>query len=160
MHLRDSRHPGLTGPRPVGRGNSLWITYVLPRPHNDMEVLPGWGISSMPWPPPRQHEQKRRYTPITHPFILIRRIWKDDYDGQMIFGDLVSLKLQDICLTGKEKPEKTSPRKPVPTGDRTMACCVTGAHATACSTEVEKFHIALKIFLCRIRCQFFWIIIR
>ena len=30
----------------------------------------------------------------------------DDYDGQMIFGDLVDLKLPDICLTGEEKPRK------------------------------------------------------
>ena len=44
-------------------------------------------------------------------------IMMDDYDGQMIFGDLVGLKLPDIRLTGKEKPEKTSPRKLVPTGD-------------------------------------------
>ena len=29
-----------------------------------------------------------------------------DYDGQMIFGDLVGLKLLDICLTGEEKPRK------------------------------------------------------
>ena len=28
----------------------------------------------------------------------------DDYDGQMIFGELVGLKLPDICLTGEEKP--------------------------------------------------------
>ena len=27
----------------------------------------------------------------------------DDYDGQMIFGDLGGLKLPDICLTGEEK---------------------------------------------------------
>ena len=30
----------------------------------------------------------------------------DDNDGQMILGDLVSLKLPDICLTGEEKPRK------------------------------------------------------
>ena len=30
----------------------------------------------------------------------------DDYDGQMIFGDRVGLKLPDICLTGEEKPQK------------------------------------------------------
>ena len=30
----------------------------------------------------------------------------DDYDGQMIFGDLVGLKLPDICLRGEEKPRK------------------------------------------------------
>ena len=30
----------------------------------------------------------------------------DDYDGQMIFGDLVGLKLPDIHLTGEEKPKE------------------------------------------------------
>ena len=45
----------------------------------------------------------------------------DDNDGQMIFGDLGGLKLPDICLTGEEKPRKTSPRKLVPTRDRTQA---------------------------------------
>ena len=30
----------------------------------------------------------------------------DDYDGQMIFGGLVGLKLPDICLTDEEKPQK------------------------------------------------------
>ena len=48
----------------------------------------------------------KQYTPFTHPFILTKRIWKYDHDGQMIFGDLVSLKLCDICLTGEEKPRK------------------------------------------------------
>ena len=28
----------------------------------------------------------------------------EDYDGQMIFGDLVGLKLPAIRLTGEEKP--------------------------------------------------------
>ena len=31
---------------------------------------------------------------------------EDDDDGQMIFGDLVDIKLRDICLTGEEKPRK------------------------------------------------------
>ena len=109
-----------------------------------MEGLPGWGISSMPGPSPRQHKHERRYIPGTHSFIPTRRIWNDDYCGQMIFGDLGGLKFSHICLTGEEKPEKTSPRKLVPTGDRTRARCVTGAHATASSTAVEKF---LLIFL-------------
>ena len=61
----------------------------------------------------------------------------DDYAGQMIFGDLEGLKLPDIRLTGEEKPEKTSPRKLVPTGDQTQARCVTSAHATTCSTAVD-----------------------
>ena len=44
----------------------------------------------------------------------------DDNDGQMIFGDLVGLKLPDILLTSEEKPQKTSSRKLVPTGNRTQ----------------------------------------
>ena len=61
----------------------------------------------------------------------------DDYDGQMMFGDPVGLKLPDIRLIGEEKPRKTSPRKLVPTGNRTRACCVASAHATTCSTVVH-----------------------
>ena len=30
----------------------------------------------------------------------------DDYNGQMIFGDPVGLKLPDICLTSEKKPRK------------------------------------------------------
>ena len=33
----------------------------------------------------------------------------DDYDGQMLFGDLVGLKFPDIRLTGEEKPRKPHP---------------------------------------------------
>ena len=38
----------------------------------------------------------------------------DDYDGQMIFGDLVGLKLPDIRLTGEEKPRKNLTQEPCP----------------------------------------------
>ena len=38
----------------------------------------------------------------------------DDYDGQMIFGDLVSLKLPDIRLTGEEKPRKNLTQETCP----------------------------------------------
>ena len=79
---------------------------ILFWPHKDMEILLGWGISSMPGPPPTQHEHEKRYTPFAHPFIIARRIWKGNYDGQMIFGDL-GLKLPDIYLTGEEKPRKS-----------------------------------------------------
>ena len=60
----------------------------------------------MPGPPPRQHKHERQYTPSTHSVISTRPIWNDDYDGQMIFGDLRGLKFPDICLTGEEKPRK------------------------------------------------------
>ena len=104
-----------------------------------MEGLPGWVISPMPGPPPRQHKHGTQYTPSTHSVIPIRRICNDDDDddGQMIFGDLGGLKFPDICLTGEEKTRKTSPRKLVPTGDRIRARYVTSAHATTCSTAVD-----------------------
>ena len=43
----------------------------------------------------------------------------------------------DICHTGEENPNKTSPRKLVPTGDLTRARCVTGAHAIALPKAVD-----------------------
>ena len=68
----------------------------------------------------------------------------DDNHSQMIFGDLWGLKLPDICLTDKEKPEKISPRKVVQTGDRTWAHCMTGAHATASPTAVDDFFVCYQ----------------
>ena len=124
----------------------LWITYILFWPHKDMGGLSEWVISSMPGPPPRQHKHERRYTPSTHPLILTRLIWKEDYGAKMILGDLAGLKLADICITGEKKLRKTSPRKLLPTGDRTWARCVTGAHATACSTAVDSIS-SLLLFL-------------
>ena len=38
----------------------------------------------------------------------------DDYDGQMIFGDLVGLKLPDIRHTGEEKPRKNLSQETYP----------------------------------------------
>ena len=119
-----------------GKGINLWITYILFWPHKDMEDLPGLWICSIPGPPPRQHKHERRYTPGTHSSIPTRQIW-NDYGCQIIFGDLVGLKFPDICLTVEKKPEKTSPRKPVPTGDRTRARCVTGTHASAWFTALD-----------------------
>ena len=137
--LRDPHHSGLRGHDLSKEGIKLWITYILFWPHKDMEGLTGWVISSMPEPPPRQHKHERQYTPSTQSVIPTRRIWNDDYDGQMILGDLRGLKFPDICLTGEEKPRrKISPRKPVPTGDRTRVRCVTNAHATTCSTAVDR----------------------
>ena len=74
----------------------------------------------------------------------------------MIFGDLGGLKLPDICHTGEENPEKTSPKKLVPTGDRTRARFLTGAHATAWPTEKFIYNMWSKLdsFL-RKRCFLF-----
>ena len=62
-------------------------------------------------------------------------------------GTLGGLKFPDMCLTGEEKPQKTSPRKPVPTGDRTRARCVTSTHATTCSTAVDLHILKCKYSL-------------
>ena len=86
-----------------GEGIKLWITDIF-WPHKDMEGLPRWVISPMLGPPPRQHKHERQYTPSIHPFIPTRRIWNDDYGGQMLFEDLVGLKFPDICLTGELVP--------------------------------------------------------
>ena len=94
-----------------GEGIKLWITYILFWPHKDMEGLPGWVISSMPGPPPRQHKHERQYIPDTHSIIPTRRIWNDDNGGQMIF---VGLKFPDICLTGEEKPRKNLTQETCP----------------------------------------------
>ena len=38
----------------------------------------------------------------------------DDNDGQIIFGDLMGLKLPDICLTGEENPEQNLAQETCP----------------------------------------------
>ena len=38
----------------------------------------------------------------------------DDYDGNIIFGDLVGLKRSDIRLTGEEKPRKNLTQETCP----------------------------------------------
>ena len=84
-------------------------------------------------PPPRQHKHERQYTPSIQPFIPTRRIWNDRFPT--------------FVLQVRKNPEKTSPRKPAPTGDRTRARCVTSAHATTCSTAVDSIYCNLQYFL-------------
>ena len=48
--------------------------------------------------------------------IPTRRKWNNDYDGQMILGDLGGLKYPDICLTGEEKPRKNLTQETCPDG--------------------------------------------
>ena len=126
-------------------GIKLWITYILFWPNKDMEGLPDeWSAQCRATSETAQTGK----TSSTHSVIPTRRIWNDDYDGQMIFGDLGGLKFPGICLIGEEKPKKkkNSTRKPVPTGDRTRARCVTSAHATTCSTAVDAYlYLRLKL---------------
>ena len=77
----------------------------------------------------------------------------DDNDGQMIFGDLGGLKFPDICLTGEEIPRKNSPRKLVPTGNRTRdkrACyhlLHSGGHISESTRSIQfKFCILTLLY--------------
>ena len=78
----------------------------------------------------------------------------DDNDGQMMFGDLVGLKLPDICLTGEEKPRKnltleTCPDRgsnPGPLRDK--HACYRLAHSGG---HFEWIMIAIKIFASTVR---------
>ena len=47
------------------------------------------------------------------------------------------------------KNRKTSPKKLVPNGNRSRARCVTGAHATACSTAVDPLNYYPKKIECK-----------
>ena len=86
-----------------GERIKLWITYTLFWPHKNMEGLPGWVISPMPGPPPRQHKHERQYTWSTHchPNKANMEWWlRRPNDTRWPCG----LKFPDICLTGEEKP--------------------------------------------------------
>ena len=103
-HLISSHYLSLTSP----------FTWPTPPgtygPHKDMEGLPGWVISPMPGPPPRQPKHERQYTPRTHSVIPTRRIWNDDYDGQMIFGDLGEQKVSwHLSYRWGKTPKKPHP---------------------------------------------------
>ena len=93
-----------------GKGIKLWITDILFWPHKDMEGLPGWVISPMPGPPPREHKHERQYTPSTQSVIPRRRIWNDDYDGQMTFGVLGGPKVSShLSYRWGRTPKKPHP---------------------------------------------------
>ena len=61
----------------------------------------------------------------------------DDDDGEMIFGDLVGLKLPNIRLTGEEKLRKNLTQETCLDRGSNPARCVTNAHATTFSTAVD-----------------------
>ena len=90
---------------------------------------------------PRQHEHYRRHRSFTQTFIPTRRVWDRWLWWPNDIRGTRGLKLPDNSFTDTEKLRKTSPRKLIPTGDRTQARCVTEAHATACSTAVDYYSI-------------------
>ena len=60
-------------------------------------------------------------------------------------GTLWAWSFLTFILQVRKTPEKTSPRKPVPPGDRTRARCVISSHATTCSTAVDPIFEAMWI---------------
>ena len=63
----------------------------------------------MPGSSPRQHDHERRYTQFSHQFIPTRRIWKEHYNGQMIFGTVwTKNSLHLTCRWGKP-PKSLTP---------------------------------------------------
>ena len=113
--LCNSRRHDLTELRSVGRGNWLWIIYILFDHTRKWSATPDEGSVQC-----RGHSETTRTWKTVHtihaPIQSNKAIWKDDYDGQKIFGDLAGLKLPDICLTGEEKPRKNLTEETVPTG--------------------------------------------
>ena len=68
----------------------------------------------------------------------------DDNDGQMIFGDLVGLKLPDIRLTGEEKPRK----------NRTQETCpARGSNPGPLRDKRACYHLFHKLNVCTRRCS-------
>ena len=55
---------------------------------------------------------------------------KDDYEGQMVFGECLGQKFPDICHTDEEKLRKNPLRKLIPTGDQARAHCVRSTNIT------------------------------
>ena len=147
---------------------AAWQALMLPPvpqrwPHKGMECLLGWGINSIPGPPPRQHEHERRYTSFTHSVILTGWILKDDYDGQMIFGDLLDLKLIDICLIGEEKlrtnfnQETCSDRGSNPTGTHLPNSHSTLSNKTGISSTMNVVFLAIfSLHIWRRACNPAW----
>ena len=76
----------------------------------------------------------------------------------MIFGDLVGLKLPDICLTGEDKPRKnltqeTSPDRGSNPGllrDRRACYHLFHSGGRSNSFEFNKFYLILLVFVIKV----------
>ena len=131
-----------------GEGIKLWITCKLFWPHKDMEGLPDeWSAQCRGHL--RDSTNVKDNAHQAHTVIPTRRIWNDDDDGQMIFGDLGGLKFPDICLTGEEKPRKNITQETCP--DRVSnsgplrdkrACCHL-LHSGALVMHVTEYTLVL-----------------
>ena len=78
----------------------------------------------------------------------------DDYDGQMIFGDLVGLKFPDIRRTGEEKPRKNLTQETCP--DRgSNPGPLRDTHACYNSFKVcVHWHYGIQLLVSTVGCRF------
>ena len=136
-----------------GEGIKLWITYILFWPHKDMESLPGWVISPMPGPPPRQLKHERQYTPSIHPFMPTRRIWNEMITAAKWYsGTLGGLNFPVFCPTVEEKPRKNLTQETFPDRGSNPGPLRESAHATTCSTAVDWLQLTHNNFFVRWYC--------
>ena len=110
-----------------GEGIKLWITYIL------FDHTRTWRASPDEWSARcrghlRDSTNMKDNTHQAHTQSSQQGEYEMITTAKWYSGTLGGLKFPDICLTGEENPEKTSPRKLVPTGDRTRAPCVTCYH--------------------------------
>ena len=119
-----------------------------------MEGRSWWVISSMPELPPRQHEHERRYTAFTQPFILTRGLWEIWGWPNDIRGPCRPKVSRHLSHRWGKIPKKTSSRTLILTGDRTRACYVTSAHATACITAMDANCVSYRKLIMCIRYSF------
>ena len=125
-----------------GEGINLWIIYILFWPHKDMmSDQPNAGDTSETAQTWKTIHTKHT---LSHPNKSNMEWWlRRPNDIRGPWGPKVSWHLS---YGWGKTPKKTSPRKPVPTGDRTRARCVTSAHATTCSTAVDTYKILRNYF--------------
>ena len=77
----------------------------------------------------------------------------DDYDGQMIFGDLMGLKLPDIRLTGEEKPRKNITQETCPDRGsnpgplRNKRACYHLFHSGVFNQVNQTFHCCINVHI-------------
>ena len=79
---------------------------------------------------------------------FVGSVMNDEWWPNYIQGPWGPKASQHLSYRWGETPEKTSPRKPVPTGDQTRARCVTGAHAAAWPTAVDNVIIVYYCYYC------------
>ena len=137
LHLHDPRRSGLTEPRPVGGENKRMDhihTFLTTQGHRGpprVSDQPNAGVTSETAQTWKTIHTKHT---LSHPNKANMEWWlRRPNDIRGPWGPNVLTFVSQV----RKNPEKTSPRKPVPTEDRTRARCVISAHATTCSTAVD-----------------------